>query len=53
MACRALQFTAWLLIVAVCPLALAADEPNLKTVLGRAATYAVDYHEVFRVLVDY
>jgi hypothetical protein len=29
----------------------AADEPNLKTVLGRAATYAADYHQRFTVLV--
>jgi hypothetical protein len=28
-----------------------ADEPNLKTVLGRAATYALDYHKRFTVLV--
>jgi len=28
-----------------------AEEPNLKTVLGRAATYALDYHKRFTVLV--
>jgi hypothetical protein len=28
-----------------------ADEPNLKFVLGRAATYAADYHQRFTVLV--
>jgi hypothetical protein len=32
-------------------LPLLADEPELKTVLGRAATYAVDYHQRFTVLV--
>ena len=28
-----------------------ADEPSLKTVLGRAAAYATDYHQRFTVLV--
>jgi hypothetical protein len=28
-----------------------ADEPNLKTVLARAAAYALDYHQRFTVLV--
>jgi len=28
-----------------------ADQPNLKTVLARAAKYATDYHQRFRVLV--
>ena len=28
-----------------------ADEPSLKTVLGRAAAYSADYHQRFKVLV--
>src|SRR5262245_28002745 len=28
-----------------------ADEPSLKTVLGRAAAYSTDYHQRFKVLV--
>lgn len=33
------------------PAPLVAEEPNLKTVLARAATYADDYHQQFTVLV--
>ena len=48
------------LLIAVCPAlgspAAAAsagqpDEPSLKAVLGRAATYSADYHQRFKVLV--
>ena len=34
-----------------CLARLHADEPNLKTVLERAAKYAADYHQRFKVLV--
>ena len=40
----------WVLLVA-CSLPLLADEPELKTVLRRAASYAADYHQRFTVLV--
>jgi hypothetical protein len=49
MPCRTVRFIAWLLLLASAP--LLADEPNLKTVLERAAAYAVDYHQRFTVLV--
>ena len=39
------------LVGAVRPAPVAADEPDLKAVLARAATYAADYHERFTALV--
>ena len=41
----------WFLVLATSSAPLFADEPNLKTVLGRAAAYAADYHQRFTVLV--
>ncbi len=41
----------WFLVLATCSAPLFAGEPNLKTVLGRAAAYAADYHQRFTVLV--
>jgi hypothetical protein len=39
------------LVGAVQPASVTADEPDLKAVLARAATYAADYHERFTTLV--
>jgi hypothetical protein len=39
----------WFFLASFAP--VRADEPNLKNVLARAATYAADYHQRFKVLV--
>jgi hypothetical protein len=46
-----LASAACLLVASVAAAGAIADEPTLNTVLGRAAKYATDYHQRFKVLV--
>jgi len=51
MRCRTVLLISWFLLLVGSSASLHADEPNLKTVLARAASYALDYHKRFTVLV--
>src|SRR6476661_7499611 len=46
-----LSVVVWLMWLVASAAPVGADEPDLKTVLGRAAAYALDYHQRFTVLV--
>ena len=48
---RTFGIASWLLVGSPLLAAVVAEEPSLKTVLGRAATYAAEYHQRFTVLV--
>lgn len=48
---RTCAFASSLLLVGALARTVAADEPNLRAVLSRAASYALDYHGRFTVLV--
>ena len=51
MDCRPVLVVSWISLLVASSAPLVADEPNLKTVLGRAGAYAHDYHQRFTVLV--
>jgi hypothetical protein len=51
MRCRTVLLVSWVLLLVASSAPLLADEPNLKTVLERAAAYALEYHQRFTVLV--